>query len=278
MTYELIIVGAGIAGLTAARMAAEKGVENVLLLDYQKAPGGFTRPYWEESSFAQEAELLNKAENLPYEIKTQSTVVGFFPGEPHQLYVQSPEGTYSVEAKRLLIASGALEKPREAHRIPGSRPAGVMTPMMALQLLERGYQPGNRIVLMESGRITGSAAALLKKHAGELLTFSGAEWEVTGVTGFSRLEGITLKNRENGIIREQECDTLIFAKGRIPSTFFLKGTQVERDHHGAIVVDENGRTNLPHVYAAGSCTSMGDDDHGNSVILAEQAMRHLLQE
>ncbi|MCK9906292.1 hypothetical protein MXD63_40675, partial [Frankia sp. Cpl3] len=126
-----------------------------------------TRPYWDSPEFSREKELLEKAADLPYEIRTQSTVVGFFPGgegDPHQLFVQSPTGTYSVEAKKVLIASGSLEKPREAHKIAGTRPAGVMTPMMVMQLRERGYQPGNRIVVMDSGRISRSTAHILAKE------------------------------------------------------------------------------------------------------------------
>lgn len=278
MIYDLIIIGAGISGLTAARMAAEKGLQNVILLDYQKAPGGFTRPYWVTDDFALEQQLLRESSQLPYEIRVESTVVGFFPGEPHQLYVQCPNGTYSLETHRIFIASGALEKPREAHRISGTRPAGVMTPMMAAQLLSRGYIPGEKVVLMENGRITRAAAALLMDKAGEILSFSEDTWHIDNLSGFARLDGIRLQHQETGEVLEQACDTLIYAKGRIPSTFFLKGTPVERDHHGAVLVDEQGRTNLPHVFAAGSCTAMGMDDHENSSKLATVAMEALLKE
>ncbi|MFS0555483.1 NAD(P)/FAD-dependent oxidoreductase [Brevibacillus sp. 179-C9.3 HS] len=278
MMYELVIIGAGISGLTAALSAWEGGVSSVLIIDYQKRRGGFTLPYWSSDEFALERELLEKTASLPYEIHEQSTVVGFFPGgngQLHQLYVQSPMGTYSVEAKKVLIASGSLEKPREAHKIPGTRPAGVMTPMMAAQLLERGYQPGRKIVLIENGRISRSTAVLLGKETSNLVKYAESDWELTSVKGLSRVEGVQLRNRMTDERNEVACDTLIFAKGRVPCTFFLKGTPIERDHHDAIVVDASGKTNLPDIYAAGSCTCLGDDDHTNSIALAKETAKHL---
>ncbi|WP_429843448.1 NAD(P)/FAD-dependent oxidoreductase [Brevibacillus sp. FIR094] len=278
MMYELVIIGAGISGLTAAISAWERGVSSVLMIDYQKRRGGFTLPYWSSNEFAPERELLEKAASLPYEIHEQSTVVGFFPGangQLHQLYVQSPMGTYSIEAKKVLIASGSLEKPREAHKIPGTRPAGVMTPMMAMQLIERGYQPGRKMVLIENGRISRSTAGLLEKETSNLVKYTESDWELTSIKGLSRVEGVQLRNRMTDEIVEVACDTLIFAKGRVPCTFFLKGTPIERDHHDAIIVDATGKTNLPDIYAAGSCTCLGDDDHTNSIDLAKETAKHL---
>ncbi|RAT96546.1 NAD(P)/FAD-dependent oxidoreductase [Brevibacillus sp. Leaf182] len=279
MRYDLVIIGAGISGLTAALSAWEGGVSSVLMIDYQKRRGGFTLPYWSSDEFAPERELLDKAASLPYEIHEQSTVVGFFPGgngQLHQLYVQSPMGTYSIEAKKVLIASGSLEKPREAHKIPGTRPAGVMTPMMAMQLIERGYQPGRKIVLIENGRISRSTATLLEKETSNLVKYAESDWELTSIKGLSRVEGVQLRNRMTDEIDEVACDTLIFAKGRVPCTFFLKGTPIERDHTGAIIVDATGKTNLPDIYAAGSCTCLGDDDHTNSLEWAKETAKHLL--
>ncbi|MDC0761991.1 FAD-dependent oxidoreductase [Brevibacillus sp. AG] len=278
MMYELVIIGAGISGLTAALSAWERGVSSVLMIDYQKRRGGFTLPYWSSDEFAPERELLEKAASLPYEIHEQSTVVGFFPGasgQLHQLYVQSPMGTYSIEAKKVLIASGSLEKPREAHKIPGTRPAGVMTPMMAMQLIERGYQPGRKIVLIENGRISRSTAVLLEKETSNLVKYAESDWELTSIKGLSRVEGVQLRNRMTDEINEVACDTLIFAKGRVPCTFFLKGAPIERDQHDAIIVDATGKTNLPDIYAAGSCTCLGDDDHTNSMELAKETAKHL---
>lgn len=278
MMYELVIIGAGISGLTAALSAWEGGISSVLMIDYQKRKGGFTLPYWRSEEFALERELLEKAASLPYELHEQSTVVGFFPGangQLHQLYVQSPMGTYSIEAKKVLIASGSLEKPREAHKIPGTRPAGIMTPMMAMQLIERGYQPGRKIVLIENGRISRSTANLLEKETSNLVKYAESDWELTSIKGLSRVEGVQLRNRMTDERNEVACDTLIFAKGRVPCTFFLKGTPIEQDQHDAIIVDATGKTNLPDIYAAGSCTCLGDDDHTNSMELAKETAKHL---
>jgi thioredoxin reductase len=275
MTYDLVIIGAGISGLTAALSLAQKGVEQVLIVEHQKQPGGFASLYFDSPEFAPEREILQRAAALPYEIRTETTIAGFFPGEPHQLYVQSPDGAYMVEAKRILIAAGSLEKPREANRIPGTRPAGVMTPMLAMQLLERGYLPGRQVVLMENGRIAKGAARILEREIGPITCCSADEWELAMIRGTARLESVQMVHKQDQSVQEIECDTLVYAKGRIPNTFFLKGTPVLRDHEGSVIIEETGKTNVPHVFATGSCTCRGDEHHSNSIDLAHEVAAHL---
>lgn len=278
MTYELVIIGAGISGLTAARLASERGMEHVLIVDYQDRPGGFTRPYFHAPHFEQEKMVVERAKTLPYRILTQATVVGFFPGENgnHQLFIQTPDDYFSVETRIVVIASGAMEKPREGNRIAGSRPAGVMTPWLAANLLERGYLPGKQVVLYDNGRLTHGLAHLLQQHQIPTQRLSSDITEIVEIKGIPRVTGLNVKIHEK--LETVTCDTLIYANGRIPCTFFLKGTPVERDRHHAVIVDERGRTNVPNVYAVGSCTVLGDDNHENAMSLAEVAMDDILTE
>jgi|GEM_PF-3495901 len=279
MQFDIVIIGAGISGLTTASSLQENGVQHVLIIDYQQEIGGFASPFFHQSAFAREKQKLEQAKSLSYEIWTQATVIGFFPGEEgssHQLFIQTESGTRMVEAKRVVIAAGALEKPREAHKIAGPRPAGVMTPTMVAGLLQRGYLPGECMAVYHSGRLTEGAAGLLAEHGCQTQSFSAADWEVVAVEGQSRLCEVSFLQRKDQTLVRQPCDTLIFAQGRIPSTFFLKGTPVIRDEQHAIVIDEWGNTNLEGIYATGSCTSLGDDDHLNSIDLAEKMVSGLL--
>jgi len=279
MAYELVIIGAGLSGIAAAVEAHGNGLERVLVVDYEDRIGGFASGLLGTGLFEAEAELLQQAAALPYEFRYRSTVVGFFPGEDgsaHQIGLQSPQGSDNIEAERVMLCSGSLEKPREAHKIAGTRPAGVMTPMMAVNLLKRGYAPGERILLIEHGRLSHGAAALLEQNGCLLERLDGSQWDVLEVLGGRRVSGVKLANNSTGEEQTVGCDTLIYGEGRIPCTFYLKGSEVDRDSHHAIVVDELGQTNIPRVSAAGTCTIHGDDDHFSSIASARTALQHLL--
>ncbi|NRF94537.1 FAD-dependent oxidoreductase [Paenibacillus frigoriresistens] len=280
MNYELVIIGAGISGIAAAMEAKANGVERLLVTDYEGQLGGFTRGLFGTGEFEVERELMRIAAELPFHFRYSSSVVGFFPGEEghaHQINLQGVQGSDQIEAKRVLLCSGSLEKPREAHRIAGSRPAGVMTPIMAVNLLQRGYRPGENILVVGQGRLTSGTAKLLGESGSRVERLDGTQWEVTEILGSQRVVGIKTRNVVSGEERIQEYDTLVFSQRRIPCTFYLKGSEIERDEHHAVVIDEWGRTNIPLVSAAGSCTMRGDDDHRTSMELARQAMQALLK-
>jgi thioredoxin reductase len=280
MNYELVIIGAGISGIAAAIEAKASGVERLLVTDYEEQFGGFTRGLFGTGEFEAERELMVKAAELPFHFRYRSSVVGFFPGEEgnkHQISLQGVRGSDQIEAKRVLLCSGSLEMPREAHRIAGSRPAGVMTPIMAVNLLQRGYRPGENVLIVGQGRLTSGIAKLLGESGSRVERLDGTQWEVTEILGSRRVVGVKTRNTVTGEERIQECDTLVFSQGRIPCTFYLKGGEVERDEHHAVIVNEQGLTNIPLVSAAGSCTMRGDDEHHTSVELARKAVKALLK-
>lgn len=279
MTYDLIIVGAGISGLAAADEARKNGLERVLIVDYEREAGGFARGLFETDGFEAERSLALGAAELPFTFRFRSTAVGLYPGEngrPHQINLQTPFGSEEAEAERVLLCTGSLEKPREAHRIAGSRPAGVMTPLMAVQLLQRGYMPGERALAIGSGRVTNAAVKLLREGGCETELLESGEWEAIEIVGHRRVEGVRVRNKATGSIEFKPCDTFVFSLGRIPCTFYLKGGDIERDAHHAVIVDDRGRTNIPGISAAGSCTTRGDDEHYRSAEQSRSALRSLL--
>ena len=278
---DLLIIGAGLSGLQAALCAAERGVERVLLIDSRSRAGGFTSPYQDDGAFAAERQLLERASGLPYPVWTKATVVGLFPGEgeaPHLLYVQRADSTETITARCVLIASGSMEKPREAHRIPGSRPAGVLTPYLAMELLQRGKLPGLRLLSIGDTRMHRVTEDRLRAAGCQVEAYDHRRVEVRRILGESRLSGVLLYEPGTGQEREWSGDTLLYARDRIPCTFFLKGTRVKRDAHGAVEVEADGRTNVPRIYAAGSCTTLGDDDHRHSMTLALEGLGNLWKE
>src|SRR6266566_4753202 len=137
--YDLAIVGAGQSALSA--LSSGIAGEKTIVIDYQEAPGGFLREALPAHGFEEAWDLIESF-HMPSEVTAcfKISVVGLLPalepGEPHTLI-----------ARRLLIASGGLELTREHAEIPGTRPAGVITPILAHQLLSLGYLPGKRAVI-----------------------------------------------------------------------------------------------------------------------------------
>lgn len=258
MSYELVIVGAGITGLRAAILAYKLGVKDVLIVDYEKNRGGFGSKLFDRPEFADEKKLIEMSDELPYEFWFQSTVVGFFAGEEgenHQLSVQTPLGTRDIDARKVLLCSGSLEKPREAHMIPGSRPAGVMTPYMVSGLLERGFLPGNDCIVIENSKFAKTIANVLAEKGIKVKRIPGETSKITNVKGNARVSEVEITDLKTDETYSYPCDTLIFSKGRIPCTFYLKGTRVDLDDKQFIITNDEGKTNIPGIGALGSCTN-----------------------
>ena len=74
--------------------------------------------------------------------------------------------------------------------------------------------------------------------------------QVSGLLGNEKLSGVVLQNVQTGEERELELDGLFVSIGRNPATEMFRG-QLELDEAGYIVADESTRTSLPGVYAAG---------------------------
>ncbi|WP_374723831.1 alkyl hydroperoxide reductase subunit F [Calidifontibacillus erzurumensis] len=73
------------------------------------------------------------------------------------------------------------------------------------------------------------------------------------ITGTDKVNGITYIDRETGEEKHIELAGVFVQIGLVPNTEWLEGT-VERNRIGEIMVDKRGATNIPGVFAAGDCT------------------------
>jgi NADPH-dependent 2,4-dienoyl-CoA reductase/sulfur reductase-like enzyme len=161
---DLAVIGAGPAGLAAAAAAARSGLAT-LLLDEQPAPGGqiyraiTTTPaadrqvlgpdYWQGESLVA-AFRASGAAYLP-----QATVWNLSP--ELELAAGTPDGTRLIQARRVILATGAIERP---FPIPGWTLPGVMMVGAAQILLKTaGLVADGRVVLAGSGPLLWLLAA-----------------------------------------------------------------------------------------------------------------------
>ncbi|TMN22055.1 alkyl hydroperoxide reductase subunit F [Lentibacillus cibarius] len=87
--------------------------------------------------------------------------------------------------------------------------------------------------------------------------------KTTEITGDDNVNGITYIDRESETEQHIELDGVFVQIGLLPNTDWL-GNAVERNKFGEIVIDRNGATNVPGVFAAGDCT----DDRNKQIIIS----------
>ncbi|MBN8203688.1 alkyl hydroperoxide reductase subunit F [Bacillus sp. NTK034] len=77
--------------------------------------------------------------------------------------------------------------------------------------------------------------------------------QTTEITGTDKVNGISYMDRETEKQHHVELQGVFVQIGLVPNTDWL-GDQIERTRFGEIVVDKRGATNIPGVFAAGDCT------------------------
>jgi len=287
--YRLAIVGAGLSALSA--LQAGLAGEDTLLLDYQDGPGGFLRHALTAPGLEDLAAFV-RAAALPDRLTTcfRSTAVGLLPafveGEPHTLMVRQSSGTVEVRATQVLLACGGLELTRESAQIPGPRPAGVITPVFAHQLLNRGYAPGRRIVVYGQARYVQATAYRLAQ-AGLSVTLVSPPGEpvlalpaalssaltilpparLVALAGFPRLEEVSFERAGERVTLA--ADTLVYAAGLRANTHWLKGSGLALSAQGALEVNARYQTSVHGIYAIGTAVAPSLD-HEQSLTMGKE--------
>lgn len=78
--------------------------------------------------------------------------------------------------------------------------------------------------------------------------------DTTEISGDGKVEGLTYTDRQTGESHQIECQGVFILVGLIPNTEFLADL-VEKNRTGEIIVDEHGASSVEGIYAAGDCTN-----------------------
>lgn len=273
--WDVIIVGAGPAGLTAAIYAARYGLKTLVL--EAENPGGqvAVSPVIENypgfisiSGEELASRMLKQALNAGATVEVSEGVKEIRLSENEKVVVTESEK--ELKTKVLIIATGAEYLKLG---VPGEK-----------ELFGKGVShcatcdgplyKGKRITVVGGGNTAITSAIYLSSIASELIVIHRrdrfrAEWKsseillqkenvkvywnsvVERIIGKNQVESVIIRNIKTGEVTEEKTNAVFVLIGLRPRSELAAKAGIKIDNNGHIVVDRKMRTNIPGVYAVG---------------------------
>ncbi len=296
MKFDVVVVGGGPAGMSAAIGSAKNGASTLIIERNDELGGilnqcihnGFGLHYYKEELTGPEfanrlSKEVKKYANIT--ILTQTFVTEI---KQNKVVISNKDGVQEVETKAIVLATGAREKTPANITLTGSRPAGLMTAGVAQKMVNTmGLLPGKEVVILGSGDIGLIMARRLTLEGAKVKavleinkTTSGLrrnvlqclddfniplffQTTVFSVVGKDRVEGIyygKVDDNYNQLKETQKflkCDALILSVGLTPETDIVKGLKTMRVTGGG-EVDEYYMTNIKGLFTCGNVLHIHD--------------------
>lgn len=161
---DLIIIGGGPAGMSAAIAAYESGIRDILILERDENLGGILQQcihngfglhkFGEELTgpeYAWRYEKKVRELKIPFKL---NTMVLDITEDKIITATNAEDGVFQIQAKAIILAMGCRERSKGALNIAGSRPAGIYSAGTAQKYVNiKGYMPGKNVVILGSGDI-----------------------------------------------------------------------------------------------------------------------------
>ncbi len=294
--YEVIIVGAGPSGLSAAIEAAKRGIKTIVFDENEKPGGqlfkqihkffGSKKHHAKIRGFKIGEELLKEADEAGVEVVLNATVIGLYADK--EVVVRRGDEVSHYKGDTVIVATGAAENmvTFPGWTLPGVIGAGAAQTMMNLH----GIKPGKKILMLGSGNVglvvsfqllqAGCEVAALVDAAPKIggygvhaskVARTGVPFylshTITKAHGEDHVTGVTISKVDEhfspieGTEKYFDVDTICMAVGLSPMSQLLKmsGCQMEDNPKkgGQVpITDEYGETSVPGLFAAGDVSGI----------------------
>ncbi|WKY46691.1 FAD-dependent oxidoreductase [Eubacteriaceae bacterium ES3] len=293
---DLIVVGAGPAGLSAAIEAARRGL-SVIVFDENEKPGGQLFKQIHKFFGSKEhrakirgiqigSELLAEAHELGVEVMLGATVIGLY--QDKEIAVRFGEEVDYFKGDAIVMATGASENMAtfKGWTLPGVIGAGAAQTMMNLH----GIKPGQKVVMLGSGNVGLVVSFQLMQAGCQVVAIVDAAPKIGGygvhaaklarcgvpfylshvikqAKGEEQVEEVIITQVDAsfkpiaGSEKKFDCDTICIAVGLSPMSQLLKmaGCEMIDDPSkgGEVpVIDQDGETSIKGVFAAGDVSGI----------------------
>ena len=281
--YEVLVVGGGPAGASAAIYAARKGIRTGVaaerfggqVLDTMSIENFVSVPYTEGPKLASALEAHVKEYDVDVmQLQRATRLVPADENDDGLIHVELENGA-TLKARTVVLSTGARWRQMGVPGEQDYRNKGVTyCPHCDGPLFK-----GKRVAVIGGGNSGVEAAIDLagvvahvtliefddQLRADDVLQrklrslpnvdviVSGRTTEVLG--DGQKVTGLTYEDRTSGEERRLELDGVFVQIGLLPNTEWLDGT-VELSPRGEVVIDDRGQTSVPGVFAAGDCTTV----------------------
>ncbi|WP_312866856.1 NAD(P)/FAD-dependent oxidoreductase [Streptomyces zagrosensis] len=286
-SVDVLVVGAGPAGLSTAVALAAGGVGRVEVVEREPHAGGALRcapPAWPglremrrtPAGPVAARRLADAAVSAGATVRTWVGVTDWV--GPLTVQVTGPQGRELITARVIVLATGARERPRAARGVPGARGAGVFTGEGALRALHwHGQRVGTAAVVVGEADDPGYRVAGALRRAGTdivaltgAMPMSAAHWphralvrlgwgvpllgcatvsELIGRHG--QITGVRLR-RTDGARAELRCDAVVFCGAWVPENELARAAGLALAADRGPRIDAEGRTSRPGIFAVGA--------------------------
>jgi 3-phenylpropionate/trans-cinnamate dioxygenase ferredoxin reductase subunit len=275
MRQQFVIVGANLAGGTAAITLREEGFDGAIVLIGAEPHLPYERPPLSKE-YLQGKKPFEEALLKPITFYTEHTIqtrlgVRATRLDPHQQVVELEDGD-RIHFDKVLIATGVRNR---RFRLPGMELEGIydLRTVVDADLIRAESVKGRRAVLVGMGFIGCEVAASLRSHGVEVTVVEFFKTPLFRVLGEQVGRVFEAIHREQGVQmffeesvtamegkrhvlrvvtssgRRLACDFVVVGIGVEPVTDILAGTDVKVEN--GIVVNEYCQTNVEGIYAAG---------------------------
>jgi len=263
---DIVVVGGGLAGVTAVETLRDEGHTGSIALVGAEAELPYERPQLSKEMLKGEAEFQVVHDRQWYADRDVRLLNGI---AATALDLDAATVTLdNAEVLRfdgLLLATGAVPRVPD---LPGASSAYLLRTVADARRLKDALTPGARVALVGGGWIGLEVAAAARAAGAEAVVLEMADLPLAGVLGpelaayladLHRSHGVDLRTgvtveaiEEVGVRTSDgtvEADVVVLAVGAVPDTALASAAGLEVD--GGIVVDERLRASDPRVFAAG---------------------------